>query len=398
MANQQTALTRFSKRTLRAGGPLLVAALCIPVFGATAHGAQPGTETVLYSFTGTSGSEPLGGVYLDKHGNLYGATYFGGTSNKGAVFEYAADGTESTLYSFTGGNDGGEPYYAGAIADKKGNVYGTAEIGGTANDGVVYEVAPDGTETVLWSFTGGNDGSYPAMTLIRDKAGDLFGTTEDGGANGDGTIFEIPAGGTLTTLHSFDNTDGSHALGPLVQDKAGNIYGTTFLGGADGYGTVFELAASGTFSSLYSFTNGSDGSYPFGGVIVDKKGNLFGTAEEGGANGKGVVFEIAAGGAESTLHAFAGGSDGEYPVSGLVLGKKNTLYGTTQNGGSSNDGTIFEIAKNGTESVLYNFTGGTGDGAYPTAQLTLDKKTGIFYGTAYQGGADSSGVIFAFTP
>src|SRR5215469_797220 len=210
----------------------LVAAALTLVSGADGYaqaidGAKAGTatETVLYSFTGRTGDQPTAGVARDKAGNLYGATYFGGTSGQGVVFEVAADGTESTLYNFTGGSDGGEPLYGGVIVDKNGNVYGTAQIGGADNYGVVYKVATDGTETVLYSFTDGSDGAYPSSTLVSDKTGNLYGTASDGGANGNGTVFELATNGTFTTLHSFDNSDGNHPIGSLARDKSGNLYG-----------------------------------------------------------------------------------------------------------------------------------------------------------------------------
>ena len=367
-----------------------------------ANGAQASTETTLYSFTDTSGAQPMAGVTRDKAGNLYGTATYGG-SGYGTVFKLAPDGTETTLHSFTGGSDGKSPYGA-VILDQKGNVYGTASYGGAEGYGDVYKIAANGRFSVLYSFTGGNDGSSPESPLFRDKAGDLFGTAKNRGGSGYGTVFKLAPDGTETTLYSFTGrSDGAYPIAGLVQDKAGNVYGTASYGGAEGYGDVYKIAANGTFSVLYSFTGGSDGANPSSNVIVDKSGNLYGTTPDGGSASEGVVFEIATNGTESILHTFTGRSDGGFPGGGLVMGKKHTLYGTTLVGGvaagctaGAGCGTIFSLGlKKGTEKVLYAFTGESSDGANP-GPLTLDKQTDIFYGSAQYGGAKNFGTVFEF--
>jgi uncharacterized repeat protein (TIGR03803 family) len=235
--------------------------------------------------------------------------------------------------------------------DEKGKIYGTTASGGANNDGTVFKIARDGTEKVLHSFNG-TDGSYPLAGLIMDKKGDLYGTTDDGGAEGLGTVFELSAHGSETVLYSFcpdfpDCRDGVFPSAGLIMDKSGNLYGTAEADGAHGNGTVFRLAPDGTEKVLWSFT-GADGSEPEAGLIMDKKGKLYGATLFGGANGYGTAFEVAPDGTETVLHSFdsaVNGSDGFEPYAGLVEDKSGNLYGTTYGGGADGAGTVFKIAK-----------------------------------------------------
>ena len=275
----------------------------------------PGTETVLHTFTaGSDGDYPynVGNLIFDQAGNLYGTTSNGGLPGVcdgfgcGTVFKLSPSGsgwTESILYSFTGGSDGGGPA-SGLIFDQAGNLYGTTQGGGsgscTGGCGTVFKLSPSGsgwTESVLYSFTGGDDGYSPVAGLILDSSGNLYGATVFGGEGGGGTVFELtPSGGswTLQTLHSFAELSGPQAN--LVMDSVGNIYGTNF--GAFGGGEVFKLAPSGggwTYTSLHNFCtepNCTDGGFPASNVIFDTSGNLYGIASSGGADGNGVVWEI----------------------------------------------------------------------------------------------------------
>lgn len=304
-----------------------------------------GTETVLYSFTGgNDGGTPVANLIRDNSGNLYGTTYFGGTGGAGTIFKLPPNGTESVLYSFTGGSDGGYPP-AGLTSDKSGALFGTTQGGGSAGNGAVFELAPDGTEHVLYSFTGGSDGNAPFAGVIEDKARNLYGTTYGGGAAGNGTVFELAPNGTETVLYSFTGgADGGTPVAGVIQDKAGNFYGTTYVGGANNAGTVFRLGRDGHETVLYSFTGANDGGSPVAGLVA-KANDLYGTASAGGAYGFGVVFGIATDGTETVLHSFTGGSDGAYPYAGLTLGNADSLYGTTIQGGSGGNGTVFQVTR-----------------------------------------------------
>ena len=264
--------------------------------------ACPGREIQIHSFgTGTDGAQPIGGVVLDSAGNLYGTTSLGGASGNGTVFEEKRSGhtwTESVIYSFTGGNDGANPP-AGVTVDAHGNLYGTSSLGGANGGGVVYELSPSNsgwTQTVLYTFQGLSDGQNPVGGVVLDRAGNLYGTTFDGGVNGGGTVYELSpssAGWTFTTLYSFTGGYGG-PYNKLTLAK-GSIYGFTNSEGANGLGSVFKLTPSNggwTFTDLHDFTGGSDGALPYGSVAVDSNGNVFGTAAVGGSENQGLVFEI----------------------------------------------------------------------------------------------------------
>jgi len=366
------------RRYILAGGAAL--ALCATLGTAHARGFS-----VLYSFTGGSDGEfPDAGLIKDAAGNVYGTTENGGANDLGTVFKIAPDGTETVLYSFTG-SDGIYPE-AGLIKDAAGNLYGTTLLGGQICDcGVVFRLAPDGTETVLRSFGGTGDGRDPAAGLIKDKTGNLFGTTDFGGSAGEGTVFKLAPDGTETMLWSFGGTgDGIYPEAGLIKDAAGNLYGTTLDGGVNDNGIVFKLTPRGAETVLHSFT-GSDGSNPAAGLIADAAGNLYGTTEFGGANNGGVVFKVAPDGTETVLHSFAdNGSDGYYPMDGLIKDETGNLYGTTYSGGAKHHGIVFKLAPDGTETVLHAFSRGRGGGR-PTAGLIRDA-AGNLYGTTSSGG------------
>src|SRR5580658_2903313 len=250
-----------------------------------------GTEIALHTFRGSpDGEQPYGQLSRAPDGALFGTTRLGG-NGQGTVFTIASDGTESVLYSFSGG-DGADPQ-AGVIRDAAGNLYGTTTLGGSGGNGVVFKLAPDGTETVLYNFDGGADGGTPLALLIQDSAGNLYGTTSFGGIADNGVVFKIDASGSETILYSFKGTpDGSGPVAPLLLDAAGNLYGTTNLGGASGHGTVFKLDTNNTETVLYSFEGGADGSYPDAGLIMDRAGNLYGTSAGNGLTNAGSVFAI----------------------------------------------------------------------------------------------------------
>jgi len=327
-----------------------------------------GTETVLHAFqyTAQQASLPTGGVVMDAAGNLYGDAFNGGAYNCpdiailnpdcGSVYKLATDGTMTTIHSFQGGEDGAGPT-GGLLIDNAGNLYGTTKMGGTGNFcgggcGTVFKMTPDGTITVLYNFTGQSDGARPTGALIADAAGNLYGTTSQGGHD-HGTVFKIAPDGTETQLYAFDGTDGNQPAGGLVMDRAGNLYGTTPTGGNLGgsYGEVYKLATDGTLSVLHTFsTANEDGVYPAGGVAIDNKGNLYGATGQGGKGchsyGCGTVFKIAKDGTYSQLYKFKGGV-AYNPFAGLVMDSSGNLYGSALGPYSDPDhlGTLFALRK-----------------------------------------------------
>jgi uncharacterized repeat protein (TIGR03803 family) len=386
----QAAICRFVEVAALAallGGPFLATPLAL---------AQ--TYSVLYSFNGgADGATPDAALVLDASGNLYGTTAAGGSANFGTVFKLDPGGTKTVLYSFTGGADGKAPY-AGLVLDPSGNLYGTTQLGGASNFGTAFKVDTAGTETVLHSFTGGADGRIPNAPLIRDSTGNVYGTTTTGGASGYGTVFKLNTAGTLTVLYSFaGGADGGFPLGGLVRDSAGNLYGTTNDGGLPnacfvgyfGCGVVFKVDMTGTETVLYTFTGGADGGESQAGLTLDAMGNLYGTTAAGGTGDSGVVFKIDRAGVETVLHTF--GSGGVEPFGGVILDAAGNLYGTTNNGGSGY-GSVFQLDATSHYTVLHQFTAGS-DGANPVANLVSDTE-GNLYGTTAAGGNGNFGTVF----
>jgi uncharacterized repeat protein (TIGR03803 family) len=372
-------------------------------FGAPPDGGNPEAGVILDSAGNLYGTTLAGGASGGTSSVC--PPVFQLDSGCGTVFKVDAAGNETVLYSFAGGTDGKQPW-AGVIQDSAGDLYGTTQLGGTHGLGVVFKVDTTGHETVLHSFAGSPDGNYPVGGLIFDSAGNLYGTTGGGGAassncpSGCGTVFKLDPTGNETVLYSFKSgTDGSAPYAGVILDSAGNIYGTTLEGGISGCansltcGVVFRLDPSGNETVLYTFTGGADGGQPWGGVTQDSEGNLYGTTATGGASGYGVVFRVDTSGHETVLHSFTGGADGSAPYAGVVLDSAGNIYGTTTSGGSSSEGIVFRMDPSGNETVLYTFTGKS-DGGTPIAGVVLDSEYNL-YGTTYWDGATSVwGVVY----
>jgi uncharacterized repeat protein (TIGR03803 family) len=361
--------------------------------------------TVLYSFKGGhDGAYPFAGLVKDSRGNLYGTTSSGGASNNGTVFRLDTKGRETVLYSFCkriNCADGAIPL-ASLLRDKAGNLYSTTSVGGTSGNGVVFMLDTSRKETVLHRFAGDpSDGAYPQAGLIRDAAGNLYGTTTWGGSFGDGVVYKLDKAGKETVLYVFTGAidGGDPQYGSLVRDAAGNLYGTTYTGGAfscgsDGCGTVFKVDKARQETVFHNFS-GRDGQ-TYAGLIRDTAGNLYGTTDFGGPTQNGAVFKLDLTGTETILYSFTGGTDGGFPFAGLVRDAAGNLYGTTQAGGASGWGVVFKLDTTNTETVLYSFTGGS-DGGSPYGDLILDR-AGNLYGTTNVGGASNFGVVFKVTP
>jgi uncharacterized repeat protein (TIGR03803 family) len=309
--------------------------------------SKGGSISVVHSFADTDGAYPYVGLTQQPgKGNVFGTTYYGGSNGYGTVFEVNSGGTFSTLYNFGASGDP-EYIFSDVVLDTNGNLYGTGEEGGADGYGGIWKVS-SGTESVLYSFTDGSDGGFPFLgNMHRDAAGDLFGVSEEGGS-GCGTLFEYSAGGTFSVLHAFNcGSDGGYATGNILEYK-GSLYGTAQEYGDNDYGTVWQYAIStGTFTVLHAFDY-TDGGFPLGGVACQQgkktvcAGNLFGTTVEGGTDGYGTVWEINSSGTFTSLHSFAE-TDGAYPYSRPYVNKAGNVYGTTYYGGSSSYGTVYEI-------------------------------------------------------
>ncbi len=349
--------------TTIAGGSGSCAGGCGTVFKLSPQQGGGWTKTTLYSFQGNDGAAPSASLIFDQAGNLYGTTVTGGPHHDGVVYQLSQQGTswsETVLYSFAGGSDGAYAI-ASVTFDKQGNLYGTTLFGGgSANGGVVFQLAPPmqtggaWTETVLHRFGSNGDGIDPMAAVLVDRQGALYGTTSSG------IVFKLipPAPGQNKwkekVLYQFSGggNNGSQPCGLLAGKRTGVLYGTTNLGGGPANaGTVFQLTPNPTGfwseSALHSFSGGADGGLACGPLISDPAGNLYGTTSGNGADILGTAFQLAPQSdgtwTETVLHDFAGGQDGFSPAGGVIFGKSSALYGVTGAGGSSGSGTVYQI-------------------------------------------------------
>jgi uncharacterized repeat protein (TIGR03803 family) len=384
---------------------VIYAVLVLTMAGLSA-GAQK-KFSIVYSFDGSHGQTPQAGLVRDSSGNLYGTTASGGSAGSGVVFKINAQGKISVLHTFNV-SDGSFPRSDLALNNK--TLYGTTLSGGAADAGTVFRIATSGKGfKTLYSFTGQDDGSNPGSGVIQDAQGNLYGTTEDGGVFLSGTLYRLSKSGNLTVLHSFTSgSDGAMPMAEPILDASGNLYGTTEFGGAAngncvglqaGCGVVYKVSPKGKLTVLHKFTNRkNDGAYPLGTLLLDASGNLYGTTSGGGGpNNFGTVFKIGSKGKFTELHSFDGGTpDGEGPQAALVRDSSGNLYGTTTYGGnSSNSGTVFKITAKGTEVILHRFNAKNGTG--PQGGLLLDPN-GALYGVTVSGGTSDAGVVFKITP
>lgn len=382
---------------------------------------QAQTYTVLYSFAGSStgiadGSAPMGYLVPDAHHNLYGVTFNGGDSGCsvgcGTVFKLRKD-TETVLERFHGTSNGQNP--TSVIRDEDGNLYGATQSGGTYGYGVIFKINARGQQSVLYNFAGGSDGWNPFSALILDD-GNLYGAAVGGGNltacpfNGCGSVYRVDKHGNHTILYNFSGPpDGEWPVGGLVRDAAGNFYGTTSAGGTgacqSGCGVLFAIDRHGHETVLHNFAGAPyDGASPSASLTLDAAGNLYGTTAAGGASNAGTVFKLDRRGTLTVLHSFTGMTDGGNPLSSVTRDEAGNLYGTTNSGGSTACGYMgagcgvgFRLDEFGTYSVLHTFTEGT-DGGFPAwGGLTLDPE-GNLYGLASSGGANLQGVVFKITP
>lgn len=407
--------------------------------------ARAQTESVLYSFTGSSdGNSPQSSLIFDTVGNLYGTAAYGADNHCpdfgggcGVVFELSPNGTggwtNTVIHEFLGGTDGGEAYTPLTL-DSAGNLYGTGSVGGNSTAcsggcGVVYKLAPNGTGgwtySVIHSFHN-TEGANPRSGVVLDGSGNIYGTTYSGGSSGFGVVYRLSpntsGGWNVTVLHNFTAGADGGSPNALIIGASDVFYGTTYLGGFRGHcisfgcGVVFRLshvAGAWREGPIHTFTGGKDGGNPSG-LAMDASGNIFVTTAYGGGSscnhyGCGSVFELAPSGSGysgSPLYSFTGGSDGGFPFGAPALDSVGNIFGTTSGGGSAGVGAMFELSLSGgicTENVLYSFTNDTG-GGYPFSGVVLDS-AGTIYGQTMSGGipGDCSailgcGVVYQVTP
>lgn len=385
-----------ARKTGRALTHLSLAGLCAAAVTPALAGP---TLTTLASFNGTNGNAPQSGVTFDSNGNLFGTTQQGGPSTVGTVFEIAKGSSLITnVASFTGSGSNGAIPLSDVTFDSSGNLFGTTENNGTYSKGTLYKIAKgSNTITTVISFNGTN-GNAPSAGVVFDSAGTLYGTTNRGGPSDNGAIYAVIAGTSTIAVEDFFTTStGTHPDSDLTFDSGGNLFGTAQTGGANGVGTVFEISkTTGILSAVASF-NGANGGHPSAGVTFDSAGNLFGTAGDGGAFGYGVVYEIAKGSTTITDVASFNNTNGAFPGPAVTLDSAGDIFGTTTNGGASLYGTVFEIAKGAnTITHLVSFTSMGSNGSLPYGGVTFDKNGNLF-GTTSAGGSAGDGTVFEIT-
>lgn len=399
------------RRLTRRFSFLLPLAACLSLFAS--RPAQAQTYKVLHSFKGpTNDGKGPSAIVQEADGTFYGTACYGGRSYNGTAFRLSPTDKETILYNFLGGY--------GSCPDSllawNGAFYGTTANGGAYGGGAMFRLDTKGNEVVLYSFPAPR-ASSPVLSFV-DRQGTFYGTTSWGGANSRGSIFKIDTTGKESDLYSFTGGTGGQNPGlGLARDEDGNLYGTFTLGGDSKCfcGAVFKLDTAGTLTILHTFTGGTDGATPYGGVIRDSSGNLYGTTDAGGGHGCapsgcGTVFVVDPSGKEKVLYSFSGSPDGASPDANLVRDEAGNLYGTTSQGGDAQCrvsnygcGIVFKLDTAGTETVLHTFS--SRDGAFPQ-QLILSTD-GNLYGTTFAGGNGvcttnnqwmGCGTLFKLTP
>jgi len=382
---------------------------------------QAQTFSVIHTFTGGGdGANPAAGLTLDGGGHLYGTTYFGGHDRGnctgtgcGTVYKlsYKSEWIFTRLYPFTGTGDGSNPN-SKVVIGSDATLYGSTDLGNN-----VYNLKPPPTSPpsanaswtirLVYQFGSVGDGNHPRGSLAFAAGRTIYGTTYSGGGNwnlcggtGCGRVYELTpseGGWTETPLYDFTGqADGSYPAGGVIFDHSGNLYGTASQGGPSQFGVVFELTNSSGWqeNTLYGFQGGSDGAFPLAGLIFDQSGNLYGATSSGGAANGGTVFSLTlvSGNWTSNLLSSLDGSSGSTgPMNSLIMDSAGNLYGTTYSDGAFGFGNVFELTLSGgnwTYTSLYDFTGGS-DGAYPVGGVTLDANGNLF-GTTYAGGSTGS--------
>ncbi len=343
----------------------------------------------LYSFTGSSDGGNPNGLTRETNGSFYGTTQSGGTNDSGTIFQMTPDGIVTTVYWFN--QSGGGAYLPAAALTQgaDGDLYGSTEGGGANGWGTLFKTTTNGSLATVWTFDYGN-GAEPDQPMILGADGNFYGTTPYGGPSQYGEVFRLTPNGAMTLPVSFNYVNGFNP-NKLAQGADGGFYGTTFDGGSHGDGTIFKIAANGAFTTLFSCSYTNGGYLPAAGLAQVPEGDFYGTTYEGGDYGFGTVFMMTPSGAVTTVYSFTGGNDGGHPAADLIQAGDGNFYGTTMYGGAYDDGTVFRMAPGGAPVTLATFDGY--NGANPETPL-VQGADGNFYGTTQNGGANGNGVIF----
>ena len=384
-----------ASRPARLRSTLLVAALllCVGAF------VQAQTVTTIYNFAdnGISGANPWYVTLVQgTNGNLYGTTYNGGVDLAGTIFNVTTSGSQKLIHSFSGtATDGAYPT-GGLTLGTDGSFYGTTMQGGNVSMGTLFKITPTGTLTILHNFNSFKDGAFPWGPPILASDGNFYGTTSGGGINGRGVVYKITSSGTLTKIYQFDVTHGYSPIAPPTQGTDGFLYIPVSQGGTSYCGTILQMSTSGVINNIYNFPCGPGGSFPIGPLVQASNGNFYSTTQDGGTNGEGVIYQVTPSLAVTVLHSFgAVFGDGTYPSAGLLLATDGNYYGSSSDGGANGDGTLFNTSTTGTYNSLYSFNN--------TANLTqmsplappIQATNGLLYGVTEFGGPTNNGTIYS---
>jgi uncharacterized repeat protein (TIGR03803 family) len=359
----------------------------LPVF-ASASLAQ--TVRVLYNFDGTVGSNPANiSLMQGQDGQLYGTTVFGGTYGLGAIFKINPAGHVTALHSFNR-TDGTYPGI-GLTSVSDGNFYGTAQQGGTTDYGVLFKMTPTGSLTVLHNFSNnGTDGIFPVSPPILASDGNLYGTTEFGGANNAGTVYKFTPGGVFTIIYNYSFTEGAGADFSPTQGGDGSLY-VVAAGGGNNCGSVIKISTAGVLSDTYLFDCRAGGGGPQGSLLQGSDGNFYGSTFNGGAYSLGVLFKLSANFDYTVLNSFgATATDGTQPSGGVIQATDGDFYGVTFRGGTFNDGTIYDYSLGGIYTSLLSW-----DVNLDTEGQFVQHTNGVLYGVSYEGGTHNLGTVYS---
>jgi uncharacterized repeat protein (TIGR03803 family) len=363
-------------------------------------GALAGAQTVstVYNFVGgtKSGANPWYVTLVQgSNGALYGTTYNGGSKGLGTAFSITTSGTFTLLHSFAGGATDGANPSGGLTLGTNGDFYGTTQQGGTESEGVVFQMTPSGTITILHSFNSALDGSFPWGPPIMASNGDLYGTTA-GGVGDDGIVYQVTTSGTYTTILKLTSTYGSSPVASPVQGVDGYLYIPVSDGGADFCGTVLQMTTAGVVNDTFNFPCGVGGAYPIGPLVQNANGDFYSTTQDGGTYGQGTVYQLTTGLVETPLYSFGANSTaGEYPAAGLLLANDGNYYGATAEGGTWDDGTLFNINTSGTYDQLYSFNNSANLMQMSPLSPPVQYTNGELYGVSQFGGTDNLGIVYS---
>jgi uncharacterized repeat protein (TIGR03803 family) len=363
-------------------------------------GALAGAQTVatVYNFAGgtTSGANPWYVTLVQgTDGQLYGTTYNGGSKGKGTAFKVTTSGTFTLLHSFAGGASDGANPTGGLTLGSDGNFYGTTQMGGSGSEGVVFKMTTAGAVTVLHTFNAGTDGAFPWGPPILASDGNFYGTASGGNKN-NGLVYKITSTGTFSIVYKFDQTHGTYPIAPPTQGVDGLLYVPVAEGGGSFCGTIVQLTTAGVLNNSYSFPCASGGSFPIGPLVQASSGTFYSTTQNGGTNNEGTIYQVSTGLAVSVMHSFgAFFGDGTFPSAGMALGTDGNYYGSTAEGGSFDDGTLFNTSTSASYNELFSFNNSANLMQMAPLSPPVEYTTGLLYGVTEFGGTTNQGTVYS---